>query len=145
MGEFGWKEVLKQFLDEDRAKSLSVAWDGDAYATFEQKEGNRTVLATHLRFSNPVTAARFFGQYSELLELKHTDRKNLFRQPNFFSFHTLEGDVFLRCNGKECITLEGADRALLIQWLKSLGWPPLPGDSEKPPAEIKTTALYNAD
>src|SRR5690348_1703722 len=27
MGEFGWKEVLKQFLDNDRAKNLAAAWD----------------------------------------------------------------------------------------------------------------------
>jgi len=26
MGEFGWKEVLKQFLGEDRAKTLAAAW-----------------------------------------------------------------------------------------------------------------------
>ena len=35
MGEFGWKEILKQFLDEDRAKSLSADWNGDIYATYE--------------------------------------------------------------------------------------------------------------
>jgi hypothetical protein len=30
--------------------------------------------------------------------------------------------VFLRCNAKECITLEGADAATLARWLKNLGW-----------------------
>jgi hypothetical protein len=142
LGEFGWKEVLKQFLDEDRAKKLSTAWDGDVYATFEQKESKRTLLVTHIRLSNQETAARFFGQYSEALELKHSDRKNLFRQPDFFSFNTLEGGVFLRCEGKECITLEGGDRALFLQWQKSLGWPAIPDDSQKPPAsETKTTDI----
>jgi hypothetical protein len=145
MGEFGWKEVLKQFIDEDRAKKLATAWDGDVYATFEQKESKRTVLATHIRLSNQETAARFFGQYSEVLELKHADRKELFRQPNFFSFNTLEGGVFLRCAGQECITLEGGDRALFVQWLKALGWPAIPGDSETAsPTEIKTTELPEA-
>ncbi len=142
MGEFGWKEILKQFLDEDRAQQLSVAWDGDVYATWEQKESKRIVLATHIRLASAEMAARFFGQYSEALELKHADRRNLLRQPNFFSFHTLEGGVFLRCYVKECITLEGGDRALLLQWVKALGWPPTPDDSQKPSAvEIKTTKL----
>jgi hypothetical protein len=142
MGEFGWKEILKQFLDEDRAKPLSAAWDGDVYATWEQKESKRTVLATHIRLANAEMTARFFGQYSEALERKYADRKNLLRQPNFFSFNTLEGGVFLRCYVKECITLEGADRPLFLQWGKSLGWPAIPGDTEKPaPAEIKTTSL----
>src|SRR5713226_1981741 len=34
MGEFGWKEVLKQFLDDDRAKTLAAAWDGDRYVVY---------------------------------------------------------------------------------------------------------------
>ncbi len=143
MGEFGWKEILKQFLDEDRAKQLAIAWDGDVYATWEQKESKRTVLAAHIRLSNAEMAARFFGQYSEVLELKHTDRKNLLRQPSFFSFNTLEGGVFLRCYVKECITLEGADRPLLLQWEKSLGWPATPADSQSPsPAELKTMEIH---
>lgn len=143
LGEFGWLEVLKQFLDEDRSKKLSVAWDGDIYATFEQKESKRTLLATHIRLSDAETAARFFGQYSEVLELKHDKRANLLRQPNFFSFNTLEGGVFIRCQGRECITLEGGDRPLFLQWLKSLDWPGLPDDSQKSRTEIKTTALRN--
>ena len=145
LGEFGWKEVLKQFLDEARAKPLSAGWDGDVYATFEQKESKRTLLATHIRLSNQETATRFFGQYSEALELKHVDRTNLLRQPNFFSFNTLEGGVFLQCVDTECITLEGGDRTLFLRWLKALGWPAIPDDPQKSPAaEIKTTALCSA-
>ena len=47
MGEFGWKEILKQFLDEDRAKNLSVDWNGDIYATYEWKgAATRLLLVT---------------------------------------------------------------------------------------------------
>ncbi len=134
LGEFGWKEVLKQFLDDDRARLLSAAWDGDLYATYEQKDAHRIMLLTRIRFSSQEFAARFFGQYSEALEKKHSVRSGLFRQPGFFSFDTPEGSVFLRCNRKECITLEGGDRALFVQWLKSLGWPASPDDLAKPPA-----------
>ena len=49
MGEFGWKEVLKQFLGEDRAKPLAAAWEGDRYVVFEQKRTKRLVLVTRLR------------------------------------------------------------------------------------------------
>ena len=41
MGEFGWKEVLKQFLGEDRAKTLAAAWDGDRYVVYEHKRTKR--------------------------------------------------------------------------------------------------------
>src|SRR5215469_7704740 len=54
LGEFGWKEVLKQFLDDDRAKALAAAWDGDRYATYEQKETKKLMLVTSLRLDSEV-------------------------------------------------------------------------------------------
>ncbi|HEY2119390.1 MAG TPA: hypothetical protein VGH37_09425 [Candidatus Acidoferrum sp.] len=145
MGEFGWKEVLKQFLGEDRAKQLSASWDGDLYATFEQKDTKKTLLVTHIRLANEETAARFLGQYSEALEKKHAERSNLLRQPNFFSFNTPDGPVFLRCSVNECVTLEGGDRTLFPKWMKSLGWSSSPVEREKPSTtNITTTTSINA-
>jgi hypothetical protein len=126
MGEFGWREVLKQFLGEPRAKALSAAWNGDRYMVFEHKQTKRLLLITRERLESEEQAARFFGQYSEALEKKHAKRTNLFRRPDFFSFDTLDGGVFLRCFEKECVTLEGGDRALFLQLNKQLQWAPVP-------------------
>jgi hypothetical protein len=126
MGEFGWKEVLKQFLGESRAKPLSAAWNGDRYAVYEQKQTKRLLLITRERLATQDQAQRFFGQYSEALEKKHEQRSNLFRKPDFFSFESPDGGVFLRCFENECVTLEGGDRALLIQLNKELNWPLVP-------------------
>jgi hypothetical protein len=140
MGEFGWKEILKQFLDEDRAKNLSVDWNGDIYATYEWKDAKRLLLVTRVRFSTAEAAGRFFGQYSEALEKKYVDRTNLFRRPNLFTFDTVGGGVFLRCAGSECVTLEGGDRAQYLQWMKTLGWEALPEPGNKAAgAQIKTS------
>jgi hypothetical protein len=126
MGEFGWKEVLKQFLDEPRAKSLSSAWDGDRYALYEQKQTKRLVLVTRERLATEEQALRFLGQYSEALEKKYDQRSNLFRKPDFFSFDTPDGGVFLRCFENECVTIEGADRGLFLKFNKDLQWPEVP-------------------
>jgi len=126
MGEFGWKEVLKQYLGETRGKTLSAAWDGDRYAVYEEKPSKRLLLITRERLANQALAERFFGQYSEALEKKHEKRSNLFRKPDFFSFDTPNGGVFLRCFENECLTLEGGDRALLLQVNKEMNWPPVP-------------------
>ena len=126
MGEFGWKEVLKQFLGEPRAKPLAAAWDGDRYVVYEQKQTKRLLLITRERLASEEHAQRFFGQYSEALEKKHDTRSNLFRKPNFFSFETPGGGVFLRCIEKECVTLEGGDRALFLKLNKELQWPLVP-------------------
>jgi len=124
LGEFGWKEVLQQFLDEKRATPLAAAWEGDRYVVFEQKNTKRLVLVTHLRLAGEEQTARFFGQYSEALEKKHSDRSNLFRRADFFSFTTPEGDVFLHCVATDCITVEGATRAVFDAVNKGVGFTP---------------------
>jgi len=139
MGEFGWKEVLKQFLGQDRAKTLAAAWDGDKYSVYEQKSTKRRVLLARLRMAGAEQTDRFFGQYSEALEKKHSTRTNLLRRPNFFSFETPNGGVFLRCIDTECLTLEGTSRNTFDAVNKSVGWPgaPVPPvDLAKPPEKV---------
>ena len=141
LGEFGWKEVLKQFLDEPRAKALSAAWDGDRYEVYEQKKTKLLLLITRERLASEQQAQRFFGQYSEALEKKHGTRSNLFRKPDFFSFDTPDGGVFLRCFEKECVTLEGGDRALFLKLNKELQWPPVPEQPKVLAKDVKEIAI----
>jgi len=144
MGEFGWKEVLKQFLDNDKAKAMAAAWDGDRYAVFEQKQTKKLVLVTRLHLDSEERAARFFGQYSEALEKKYSERTNLLRRPNFFSFDTPGGGVFLNCLGDECVTLEGTTRNIFDAFTKALNWPLAPQPPERPGAvEEKTVAIFS--
>ena len=140
LGEFGWKEVLKQFLEDDRSKALAAAWDGDRYATYEQKETKKLMLVTRVHLDSEVHADRFFGQYSEALEKKHSERSNLMRRPNFFQFDTPDGGVFLYCFGDSCITLEGATRRIFDAFTKALDWPSAPPPPEHPGAVPAKTA-----
>lgn len=145
LGEFAWRGVLKQFLDADRANQLAPAWDGDIYATYEQKTTKHLLLFARIRCSSKETAARFFGQYSEALEKKYPERTHLFRRPDFFSFDSPDGGVFLRCFGRECIAMEGSDRANFLQWNKNLGWEAIPEEPRKPGnSDVKTTQMLRA-
>lgn len=140
MGEFGWKEVLKQYLGEDRATALAAAWDGDRYLVYEQQSSKRLLLVARVHLASGEQANRFFGQYSELLEKKHDTRTELFRRPNFFSFQTPDGGVFLRCTGSECIMLEGGDRSLFIELNKQLNLGALPEPDQRPGVTPTRTA-----
>src|SRR5258708_1568660 len=144
MGEYGWKEVLKQFLDDDRAKTLAAAWDGDRYVVFEEKQTKKLILVTRLHLDSEEHAVRFFGQYSEALEKKYSERTNLFRRPNFFSFSTPDGDVFLDCLGTECATMEGTTRKSFDAFTKELDWPLAPQPPEKPGSVPAKTAMIPA-
>jgi hypothetical protein len=141
MGEFGWKEVLKQFLDDDRAKALAAAWDGDRYLLYEQKQTKKLILVTRLHLDSEDRAARFFGQYSEALEKKYSERSNLLRRPNFFSLDTPDGSVFLDCLGDECVTMEGTTRNIFDGFTKALNWPLAPQPPERPGAVPTKTAV----
>jgi hypothetical protein len=128
MGEFGWKEVLKQFLGEARATPVSTAWDGDRYLVYEQKKTKRLLLITRLRLASAEHAEHFFELYSEVLEKKHGQRTDSFRKGSFLSFETPDGGVFLRCAARECVTLEGEERPVFEKLSKEMNWelPPEP-------------------
>jgi hypothetical protein len=132
MGEFGVQEILKQFLAKDRSTSLAAAWSGDRYAIFENQKNKHTLLLFRLRLSSDAAAARFFGAYSEILELKYEQRTNLSRRPNFFSFDTPEDGVFLRCADSDCFMLEGGTREMFDRLTTAMGWPAGPAAPLKP-------------
>ena len=102
MGEFGWKEVLKQFLDEERAKKLAVGWDGDDYATYERKDAKSLLLFTRIAFRRRTGRRAFSAQYSEALKKKYPRRTNtaIQRRPDYSRSIPSGGGVFLRCAGK---------------------------------------------
>ncbi len=129
MGEFFVHVILKQFIGQQRADELAPAWAGDRYAIFEQKHGGPTLLLVRLRLDNDADAARFFGGYSQVLELKNDMRTDLLRRPNYFSFNTPSGGVFLRCMGSECLVAEGATPEMYAAMVHSLGWSPNPNAS----------------
>jgi hypothetical protein len=126
LGEFGLQEVLKQFLGQDRADTLATAWAGDRYALFENTKTKETPLVLRLVLDNTEDAVRFFGQYSEVLELKHKSRTALFRRPNYFQFQTDSGGVFLRCVGTACLVVENASRETYDNINREIGWTAAP-------------------
>jgi hypothetical protein len=132
MGEFGWKEVLKQFLDDEQAGKIALGWDGDDYATFEQKDTKHLMLFTRIRFNNGEMASAFFGAYAEALKKMYPGYTHASDGEKYLAFEAPGGRVFLLCMAKECITLEGGDPALFSRWTKKLAWP---APSLAPPKE----------
>ena len=144
MGEFGWKEILKQFIDEPLATHVAAGWDGDDYICYEQKENKRLVLATRERFNSEEMAAEFFSAYADALTKRYPQRHGVNQGTQFVAFTADDGPVEFRCVAKECISLQGADAAAFSQWEKRLGWPAVSSapskDENKPPAtDVQTT------
>jgi len=139
VGEFALRGLLKQFLGEARAARLSPSWAGDRYTIFEHRKSKQLLLVFRLRLASEADAARFFGSYSEALELKYDKRRDLFRRPNFFSFESEEGGVFLRCVADQCLSVEGASREVFERITRALGWPATPSGPSHPTQKIMVT------
>lgn len=145
MGQFGTEEVLKQFLDPARAARLSPAWNGDRYAVFEDPKTKDLKLVWLLALQSDDDAARFFGQFSEALEMKYSQRSHLFRRPNFFQFETPGGGVFLHCVGSQCLVVEGTTRQTFDAVNRALDLPHAPvAPEESAPsmAQIPEPAVF---
>ena len=136
LGEFGLQEVLRQFLDPERAENLAYAWDGDRYALFEDQKSKNLGLVFLLALETQDDTFRYFGQYSEALERKYPTRNHLYRRPNFFQFQISGGGVYLYCVSERCLTVEGATRETFDAISRALGWTPAPA-----PAEIASPSL----
>ena len=128
MGEFGWKEVLKQFLNEERATPLAAAWSSDRYILFEQKKTKKLVLIARLDLADERATARFFAAYSEVLAKKYAKRTNEKRLEDFLTFDTPDGGVFFKCLQTSCVSLEGSDRAMFDKLNSGLHWDTAPSD-----------------
>lgn len=126
MGEFGWKEILKQFLDVEAAEPLAAAWDGDRYVLYEQKQTKKLILVARLRLDSEDQTRRFYETYSEALEKKYSGHNSLMTRPNFLAFDTPDGGVFLRCVAAECVSVEGTTRAVFEGMNGLIGWPVAP-------------------
>lgn len=130
MGEFGWKEILKQFLGEEKSKPLAAAWNGDRYVLYEQKQTKQLILVARLHLDSEERADRFFGDYSDALLRKHGAHDSGPRRSNFLAFDTPDGGVFFRCLGADCISVEGSNRTVFDGINGMIGWPPAPISSK---------------
>lgn len=142
MGEFGVLEVMKQFLSKNRATNLAASWSSDRYAIFENQKDKRTLLLFQVRLASDAEAASFFGGYRDVLKRRYDDRKNPFEGPNFFSFNSPDGGVFLRCFAADCMVLDGGTRPMFDRLTRELRWPAIHAVPAQPgKAPVRTVSL----
>jgi hypothetical protein len=109
---------------------------------FESEKTKRDILLFDVRLDSDADAARFFGAYSEVLDMKYDMKTNLMRRPNFFSFDAPDGGVFLRCMATDCLVLEGGSRVVFDHLTLELGWPGGPAVPIKPGvSHVNVTSL----
>lgn len=129
MGEFGLREVLKQFLGAGAAAALAPAWKGDRYAVFEDSRTGQTPLVFRVALDSDAHGAEFFNEYSVALAKKYPSRTHVRKNSEFLRFQADGGGVFLRCVAGECLDVEGASRETFDSIDRAIGWTPAPADA----------------
>ncbi|HEV2205223.1 MAG TPA: hypothetical protein VGR36_01710 [Candidatus Acidoferrales bacterium] len=141
LGEFGLDEVLKDYLGQARADSLSSAWAGDRYAVFEDQKTKGTSLVFRLALDNAEDAAGFYTQYGEALGLKYKQRTDVFNQSEYLQFDADGASVFLRCVETTCLTVEGTTRATYDDITRAIGWTPAPSPLAARAKPVETSSF----
>jgi len=135
LGELGWKEVLKEFIDEPRSTAMAAEWDGDDYATFEQKNSKRLILFARIRLADIVSATRFFTEYSGALEKKYPDRTDISRRSNSCRLIPVRATYFaVQRQGMH--HPGGGSSAMFLQWTAKLNWRLVPESPQAQPLPI---------
>jgi hypothetical protein len=154
-GEFLVLEWIKEFSGTQRAKDLAAMWAGDRYAIYVDAkyvappkqfpdakaapdakpatpaENPHSLLLWRIATANEADAALLFGGASQALQLRYDERSALLRRPNYFEFQTRTGGVYLRCVGRECLLVDGTDRATYDELTAAMGWPAAPAAPAK--------------
>jgi hypothetical protein len=63
-GEFGYRLILGEFLDEAESKRAAAGWGGDASVLFENAKTGELFLVQHTVWDTSMEAAEFFDAYT---------------------------------------------------------------------------------
>src|SRR5208282_5350758 len=128
-GEFLLLEWLKEFSSDARAKELAASWAGDRYAIYAEAKPApggklpRSLVVWRISTAGEAQAALLFGGMSQALDLRYSPHAKYFRRPNYLEMQTPQGGVFLRCLARDCLVVDGADRAVYDQLTSAMHWP----------------------
>jgi len=163
-GEFLLLQWMKEFTGSARAQDLASLWAGDRYAIYVEKKPSttappaaagptgtapavapkpRSLFVWRVTTQSDADAARLFGGASQALQVRYEDRDALLRRPNYFEFQTPQGGVYLRCVGRDCLLVDGADRTLYEEMSAALGWPAVPARPLKPGEDVARVVSHS--
>lgn len=125
-GEFGLKEILKQYLPAGEASAIAADWWGDRYAILENRKTKSSLLLYLLRLDSANHASAFFDAYKALLLKKHGGATGIVAAPESLQFQSPDGGIYFECRAAECFSMEGGSLSAFRAVAGAIDWPPAP-------------------
>jgi hypothetical protein len=121
-GEFGYRLILGEFLDEKQARKAAQGWGGDCSTLYEHRPTGQLCLVQVTRWDDPVSSQTFFEAYVARTARRFPERR-FNRMPSDHPTSTVvtgEG-VYIAQHGVDVFILEGlpptADLPALLKQL----------------------------
>jgi hypothetical protein len=121
-GEYGYYQILVEFLSKDQAKTAAAGWGGDQYGFYDQTKTGENVLVQLSNWDTEKDAEEFFKAYQER-SLKRYPKTKLVsdeKNPNLFIYSSDEGMILIERRDQEILTIEGASEAKLKALTESI-------------------------
>jgi hypothetical protein len=110
-GEWGYYQILDQFLNDEKASRAAAAgWGGDRYALYENARTRQTLLAQVSAWDTEQDAQEFFDAYAKRTSLRYQtkpDGGDLHTNSSSITWHTSEGVVAVERRGTRVVAVEG--------------------------------------
>lgn len=121
-GEYGYYQILVEFLGKDQAKIAAAGWGGDQYGFYDQTKTGDNVLVQLSNWDTEKDTEEFFKAYQER-SLKRYPKAKLVsdeKNPNLFIYSSDEGMILIERRDQEVLTIEGVSEAKLKALAESI-------------------------
>ncbi len=132
-GEFGYRLILGEFLDEKQARRAAQGWGGDRSTLYEQPATGQLCLVQVTRWDNPASSQAFFEAYVARTMRRFPERRFDRAQPASTAAEAVTSEgVHIERRGVDVFIMEGlpptADLPAVLKHLAGT----LPGVPHKP-------------
>ncbi len=132
-GEFGYRLILGEFLDEKQARRAAQGWGGDRSTLYEHRPTGQLCLVQVTRWDNPASSQAFFEAYAARTARRFPERRFDSAPAERSASEVVTGEgVHIERRGVDVFILEGlpptADLPAVLKHLAGT----LPGAPGKP-------------
>jgi hypothetical protein len=117
-GEFGYRLILREYVDESTAERAAEGWEGDQFALYEDARTGHLILLHLSIWENEAEAREFADAYARRTVRRYRTAREISHGENasWRTWETEEGRVYIERRGADVLVLEGLPNEWADRW-----------------------------